>query len=119
MTRGEMPLLADNASRRNSFAAVRSRLGDNIEIDDLAGGIDGAIQIRPTAGDPHVGLVYPQGSIAVPEFAANALIQNGRVVLDPPPDRDVVNGKPALRHDFSQVSIAEGVSQISRLQQNP
>jgi len=32
--------------------------------------------------------------------------------LDPPPDRDVVNRKAALRHDLLQIAVREGVSQV-------
>src|SRR5882757_11455483 len=48
----------------------------------------------------------------MPNLAAKPLIQNGRIVLDPAPDRDVVHRQIPLRHHLLQISIAEGVSQI-------
>ena len=53
----------DNASRRNSFAAIRSRLGDNMNSIVLAGRIDSAIQERPSARDLQVRFVHPPGPI--------------------------------------------------------
>jgi hypothetical protein len=48
----------------------------------------------------------------MPELAANPLIQNGGIDLDPTPDRAVVHGQTALGHDSSQITVAERVSQI-------
>src|SRR5882724_2396417 len=68
--------------------------------------------IRPRSGDPHIGLVHPPGPIGMPDFTAKPLIQNGSIVLDPAPDRDVVHRQIPLRHHLLQISIAQGVSQI-------
>src|ERR1035441_9566750 len=70
------------------------------------------IEISPNPGDPNVGFIDPPGSIRDAQLATNALIQNGPIPLHPAPDRNVVDGEAALRHDFFQVPIAEGVPQI-------
>jgi hypothetical protein len=49
----------------------------------------------------------------VPQLTVNPLIQNGRIALDPPPDRDIVNGQASLRHDLLQVAIGENVQRNS------
>ena len=46
----------------------------------------------------------------MPELAANLLIQNGGIALDPTPDRDVVRRETTLGHDLYQIAT-------SRLQQ--
>jgi hypothetical protein len=33
-------------------------------------------------------------------------------MLDPPPDRDVIHGQAALRHDLLQVAIGKRISQV-------
>ena len=42
-----------------------------------------------------------------------ALLGKGGVGVDPPPDRDMVNGEVPLRHDPLKVTIREGVSEVS------
>ena len=111
MTRGEGPP-PDSAKRRNSFAAIRSRLGDNINLDGLAGRIDGAIKVRPIASDLHVCFVDPPGPIRTPQLTTNPMIQNGRVPPNPAPDRDVVDGETTLGHHLFQIPVAKRISQI-------
>jgi hypothetical protein len=66
--------------------------------------------------------IDPPGPIRPPHFATNALIQNGRVPLDPPPDREMVDGEAALRYDLlaigtrpAGVSASSSPYQIRRL----
>jgi hypothetical protein len=64
--------------------------------------------------DGQIVLVYEIPSVWTPQFAANALFQNGRIALHPTPDRNVIYGEPALRHDFlpdrdSSVSTANTI----------
>src|SRR5882757_3720310 len=54
ITWGWIPPVPDNASRRNSLAAIKSRFGDNIKIDGLASRIHRPVKIRPRSGDPHI-----------------------------------------------------------------
>jgi hypothetical protein len=54
----------------------------------------------------------------MPELAANPLIQNGDVALDPTPNRDVVHSETALGHDLFQIPLAERISQIPPYTQN-
>ena|SRR5688572_4460954 len=58
MTRGR-GAPADRVRRRNSFAAIRSRFGDNMNSMVSPGRIDGAIEVGPIAGNLHVGFVDP------------------------------------------------------------
>jgi hypothetical protein len=53
----------------------------------------------------------------MPAVPSQPLIQDGRIVLYPAPDRDVIYRKTALRHHFLQIAVAERVPQIlSKLQ---
>jgi hypothetical protein len=46
------------------------------------------------------------------EFATQPLIQEGRVMLDPAPDGDVVHCKSTLRHHFFQIAVAQRIPQV-------
>ena len=59
----------------------RSRLGGQHELDRLADGIDGAIQVGPTARHLNIRFIHPPGPIRVTHLAANSLIQNERITL--------------------------------------
>jgi len=61
-------------------------LGRQHELDGLAGRIDGAIQVGPTASHLDVRFIHPPGPIRTAQLAANPLIQNGRIALHPAPD---------------------------------
>ena len=54
----------------------------------------------------------------MPPVPSQPLIQDGRIVLYPAPDRDVIHCKTALRHHFLQVAVAERVPQIPSNAQN-
>ena len=45
-------------------------------------------------------------------LAANSLILNRRIALNPSPYRDMVNGEVPFRHDLLQIAICERVSQV-------
>src|SRR5260370_36305957 len=89
MTRGPIPLPADKASRRKSFAAVRSRLGDSMK-SMVSPAESTAVEVGPAPGDPDIGFIDPPGAIGAAQLATNALIQNVRIPLQPAPDPDVV-----------------------------
>ena len=87
-----------------------SRLGGEHEIDRVARRIHGSVEVGPGAGDSDVGLIDTPGTIRMSEFSAKALIQKGRIALDPAPDGDVVNGDVPLGHDLLQIAVREGIS---------
>src|SRR5262245_11095284 len=71
-----------------------------------------ALQVRPGAGDPDVGFVHPPGTIGMPKFATQTLIQNRCIALDPAPDRDVIHRQATLRHHLLQVAVAQRIAQV-------
>ena len=82
------------------------------ELDGLAGRIDRAIQIRPPTCHLYIRFVHAPRPVAMAHLAANALIQNRRIPLDPAPDGHMVHGEVPLRHDFLQIAIGERISQV-------
>ena len=87
-------------------------LGRQHELDGLAGRIDSAIQVGPVASNLQVGLIDPPRPIRTAQLAANPLIQNRCIPLDPAPDRDMIHGEVPLRHDLLQVTIRQRESQV-------
>ena len=125
ITRGRMPPVPDKTKRRNRRTAIKSRFGESrksivspaestarYRIDRIARRIHGAVQICPGAGNLYICLIHSPGSIGTPEFATKPLIQEGRVMLDPAPDGDVVHCKSALGHHLFQIAVAQRISQV-------
>ena len=46
------------------------------------------------------------------DFAANPLMQNRRIALNPPPDGDVVDREVPLGHNLLQIAVGQRVSQV-------
>ena len=56
---------------------------------------------------PNVRFIRPPGAIGGLQFPTAALIQDGRIALDPTPDGGVVGGKAAFSEKFLDISIGE------------
>jgi hypothetical protein len=54
----------------------------------------------------------------MPDFAPQALIQQGCIMLDPAPDRDVIHGQAPLFQDLFQISVAQRIAQVPAHLQN-
>ena len=48
----------------------------------------------------------------MPDLATDALIEDGRVVLHPPPHRDMIHRETTLRHNVFQITVAKRVPKI-------
>ena len=86
--------------------------GGKQEIDGGAGGIDGPVQVGPFAFHPDVGLVDSLGAVGGLQFPTTALIQFGRIALDPSPDGGVVCGQASFGEQFLDVPVRQGKPQI-------
>ncbi len=95
-------------ARRSSRVTVSGQQ----KIDGGACGIDGAVQTSPLALNPNVRLIHPPGAVGRLQLPAAALVQLGRVILDPTPDSGVVGGEAPLREEFLDVPIGTGESQV-------
>ena len=88
--------------------AIRSQQ----EVDGVPGLVDGPIQIRPLAPDPHVGLVHPP-TAAHPTLAhAKGLIQQRRILQHPAIESGVVDLHAAFFHHLLELSIADRIRHI-------
>ena len=70
--------LAEQAFGRRGMAQPREH-----EVDRRAAGIDGSVEVAPTALDTNVGLIDTLGLMGWPEMTAQPLLQFGTVALDP------------------------------------
>jgi hypothetical protein len=103
----------DNAKRRKSLAAVRSRLG----YDRVAGGINCPVEVCPLAGDPD--MFRPPAMIGSDAGAhGEAADSKWAHSAAPAPNGDVVHRQAAFRHHFFQVAVAKRVPQIPPHAQN-
>ena len=77
--------LAEQAFGRSGITQARQH-----EVDRGAGGIDGSVEVAPTALDTNVGLIDTPGSVGWLEMTAQPRLQFGTVALNPAPDCRVV-----------------------------
>ena len=83
--------LAEQVFGRRGIAQAREP-----EVDRGSGGIDGSVEVAPTALDTNAGLIDTPGLIGWLEMTAQPLLQFGTVALDPAPDCRVVRFQAAL-----------------------
>ena len=79
-----------SALRNRRLAVAASRKPESTKVDRGAGGIDGSVEVAPTALDTNVGLIDTPGLVGWFEMTAQPLLQFGTVALDPAPDGRVV-----------------------------
>ena len=83
--------LAAQAFSRSGIAQPREH-----EVDRGSGGIDGSVEVAPTALDTNVGLINTPGFVGWLEMTVQSRIQLGTVALDPAPDCRVVRLQAAF-----------------------
>jgi len=79
---------SDLASARQSpskevFGGHRIAVRREHEVDRIALGIDGAVQISPVPRDSNIRLIHPPRAVWMPKFAPDALVQLPGVPEDP------------------------------------
>jgi hypothetical protein len=72
------------------LSAFRNRRLAASEVNRGAGGIDGPIQVAPTALHSNVGLVHAPRFVGRPEVSPQPLLQFGTVTLYPVPNGGVI-----------------------------
>ena len=90
---------AEQALSRSSIAQRRQQ-----KVDGGAGGIDGPIEIIPTALHSNIGFIYAPGFVRRLEVTTQPSFQFGTVTLHPPPDRRVIRGQTALGEQFFDIA---------------
>ncbi len=74
--------------------------------------IHGPVDVPPSAGDPHVGLIdIPTVTDQVPTRPGRIREERGKA-LNPPVDRDVIDLDPTLPQQFLDIAIGEALPQI-------
>jgi hypothetical protein len=104
---GSLQHLAEEA-----FGCPRVSFCAEHEVNRLAGGIDGAVEVIPLPFDFDVGLIDAVGVIGRSEVRAASFLQFRRIRLYPAVDRRVIDLQAALIHHFFEISIAQTVTQI-------
>src|SRR6266851_1103440 len=82
------------------------------EINRVPFRINVPVQVRPLPGNANVSLIHPPGATGTAEVPANPRAQFRGVTQDPARDGGMVQAEPALGHQFLQVPVAEGITQI-------
>ena len=91
--------LAEQACGRSGIAPPREH-----EVDRGAAGIDGSVEVAPTALDTNVGLIDTPGLIGWLEMMAQPFLQFGTVALDPVSNCRVVHFQAALAEQFFDIA---------------
>ena len=97
--------LAEQACGRSGIAPPREH-----EVDRGAAGIDGSVEVAPTALDTNVGLIDTPGLSGWLEMMAQPFLQFGTVALDPVP-----NSEPRTYAYNYRDSVAAGVASSTSL----
>ena len=95
------------------MASAASRKSEKHEVDRGSGGIDGSVEMAPTALDMDVGLIDTPGLIGWLEMTAQPLLEFGTVALDPAPDCRVVCLQAALAEQLFDIAERERVPKVA------
>src|SRR5208337_1325669 len=99
--------LAEQTLGRRGIAQCRQQ-----EVDGGTGGIDGPIEVTPTAPHSNIRLIDTPGFVGRFEMTAQPLFQFGTVTLHPTPDRRVIHLQTALGEQLFDVAERERVPKI-------
>ena len=100
--------LAAQAVGRSGIAHPREH-----EVDRGAGGVDGSVEVAPTALDTNVGLIDAPGPVGWLEMTAQPRLQCRTVALDPAPDCRGVRLLAALAEQFFDIAQRDRVLQVA------
>ena len=99
--------LPSQAFGRSGIAQPREH-----KIDRGSGGIDGAVEVAPTALDTAVGLIDAPGPVGWLEMTAQPLLEFRTIVLDPASDCRVIFLQAALAEELFDIAERERVPQV-------
>src|SRR3984957_14191024 len=99
--------LAEQAFGRRGIAQRREQ-----EVDSGTGGIDGPVEVTPTALHSNIRLIDTPGFVGRLEMPAQPLLQFGTVTLNPTPDRRVIRLQAALGEQLFDIAQRERVAKI-------
>jgi len=99
--------LAEQAFGRHGIAQRQQQ-----KVDSGTGGIDGPVEVTPTALDSNIGLVNPPGFVGRLKMTLQSHFQFGTVSLHPTPDRRVIRLQTALGELLFDIAQRERVAKI-------
>ena len=99
--------LAEQAFSRSGIAQAREH-----EVDRGAGGIDGSVEVAPTALDTNAGLIDTPGLMGWLEMTAQPLLQFRTVALDPALDCRAVGLQTAFAAQLFDIAERDRVPQV-------
>src|ERR1035437_2991053 len=99
--------LAEQAFGRRRIAQRRQQ-----EVDSGTGGIDGPIEVTPTALHSNIRLIDTLGFVGRLEMTAQPLLPFGTVTLNPTPDRRVIRLQTALGEQLFDIAERQRVPKI-------
>ena len=99
--------LAEQAFGRRGIAQRRQQ-----EVDGGTGGIDGPVEVTPSALYSNIGFIDTPGFVGRLEMTAQPLFQFGSVTLNPTPDRRVIRLQTALGEQLFDIAERQRVPQI-------
>lgn len=82
------------------------------EIDRGTRGIDGSVQVAPTTVHPNEGFVNPPRLVCRLAMSSQTLLQFGAVVLDPAPDRGVIDVETTFLEQFLNIAQRKRIAKI-------
>src|SRR5450759_4273936 len=100
------------ALRNRRLAAAASRNADSRKSICGTGGIDGPIEVTPTALHSNIRLIDTPGFVGRLEMTAQPLFQFGTVTLNPTPDRRVIRLQTAFGEQLFDIAERERVPKI-------
>src|ERR1700710_86641 len=102
----------DQGFAKEPFPRLSVAPGRQQEVDRLAAAVDSSIQIHPASLDLYVGLIHPPGAVAYAQVRPDALLQFGRISLDPPEDSAVVHLHATIQQHQLEITVADRKHQI-------
>jgi hypothetical protein len=82
------------------------------KVDGGTGGIDGLVEVTPTALHSNLSLIDTPGFVGRLELTAQPLFQFGAVTLNPTPDRRVIRRQTALGEQLFDIAQRQRVAKI-------
>src|SRR5205823_2316274 len=82
------------------------------EIDCRSRRVDSSIEVKPTAFNPHIGLIHAPGFVGRLQTRSSPLLKFRCIVLNPSPDRRMVDLHPAFNQQLLDITIRKGVAKV-------
>src|SRR5262250_498842 len=82
------------------------------KVDRGSRRIDDSIEVKPTALDPNIGLIHPPGFVRRLQMWSSPLLEFRGIVLNPSPDRRMVDLQASFDQQFLDLTIREGVAKV-------